>query len=234
MTTLRVANASAFFGDRMTAPREMIDGGPIDVLTGDYLAELTMALLQRQRSKGKPGYVPTFLRQAKDVLRDCLNRKIKIVTNAGGLDPRGLAGELDKLGARVAYVDGDDLLGRYPGAITANAYLGSWGIREALVRGADVVVTGRVTDAALVIGPAAWRFGWSREDYDRLAGALIAGHVLECGTQATGGNYAFFEEVPSFERIGFPVAEIRADGSFVITKHPGTGPAPGVSSRSER
>ena len=223
MDRLIVANASAFFGDRLTAPREMIDGGPIDVLTGDYLAELTMALLQRQRSKGKPGYVPTFLRQAKDILAECLDRKIRIVTNAGGLDPHGLANELKKLGARVAIVDGDDVLPQFPGAITANAYLGAWGIREALARGADVVITGRVTDAALVIGPAAWRFDWSRDDYDRLAGALIAGHVLECGTQATGGNYSFFEEVPSFERIGFPIAEVHADGSFVVTKHPNTG-----------
>lgn len=225
MDRLIVANASAFFGDRLSAPREMIDGGPIDVLTGDYLAELTMALLQRQRSKGKPGYVPTFLRQVQDILAECLDRRIRIVTNAGGLDPRGLAEQIKKAvqGARVAVVEGDDVLDLHPGAISANAYLGSWGIREALVRGADVVITGRVTDAALVIGPAAWRFDWSREDYDRLAGALIAGHVLECGTQATGGNYSFFEEVPSFAKIGFPLAEIHPDGSFVVTKHPNTG-----------
>lgn len=218
---IRIANASAFYGDRLSAPREMIEGGPIDVLTGDYLAELTMALLHRQRMKGRPGYVPTFLTQVRDILAECLDRKIKIVANAGGLDPRALAEAIP--GARVSYVDGDDLRHRYPNALTANAYLGAWGIREALARGADVVVTGRVTDAALVIGPAAWHFGWSRDDYDRLAGALIAGHILECGAQATGGNYAFFEEVPSFARIGFPIAEIEEDGSFVITKHPNTG-----------
>lgn len=223
MPPLIVANASAFFGDRHSAPREMISGGRIDVLTGDYLAELTMALLHRQRMKGRPGYVPTFLTQLREIYAECLERKIKIVTNAGGLDPRGLAEAVTALGGRVAYVEGDDVREKFPDALTANVYLGAWGIREALERGADVVITGRVTDAALVIGPAAWRFGWSREHYDRLAGALIAGHVLECGAQATGGNYAFFEEVKTFRNIGFPIAELHEDGSFVVTKHPGTG-----------
>jgi len=227
--SLIVANSSAFFGDRFSAPAEMVRGGPIDVLTGDYLAELTMALLHRQRMKGRPGYVPIFVKQLEDILAECLERRIKIVSNAGGLEPRGLAGELEALvkkrglRARIAFVEGDDVKARFPEAITANAYLGSWGIREALRRGADVVVTGRVTDAALVIGPAAWKFDWARDDYDRLAGALVAGHVLECGAQATGGNYAFFREVRSFARIGFPLAEVRSDGSFVATKHPNTG-----------
>jgi hypothetical protein len=229
MQPLIVANASAFFGDRFNAPAEMVRGGPIDVLTGDYLAELTMALLHRLRMKGKPAYVPIFVRQVEDVLAECLERKIRIVSNAGGLDPRGLAAELEAvakkrgLRARVAVVEGDDVSARYPEAITANAYLGSWGIREALRRDADIVITGRVTDAALVVGPAAWRFDWARDDYDRLAGALVAGHILECGAQATGGNYSFFREVKSFAKIGFPLAEVHDDGSFVITKHPNTG-----------
>lgn len=229
MERLVVGNASALFGDRFSAPSEVVRGGPIDVLTGDYLAELTMALLHRLRMKGKPGFVPVFVRQVEDVLAECLERNIKIVSNAGGLDPRGLAAQLEAvvkkrgLRTRVAFVEGDDVSARFPDAITANAYLGSWGIREALRRGADIVVTGRVTDAALVIGPCAWRFEWARDDYDRLAGALVAGHILECGTQATGGNYAFFREVKSFANIGFPLAELHADGSFVVTKHPGTG-----------
>src|SRR6201999_2608299 len=167
-------------------------------------------------------------------------RGVKIVTNAGGLNPAGCAVAIrelaTKLGLRVsvAHVEGDDLLPRRDAlaaagielpesTITANAYLGGWGIAAALDAGAQVVVTGRVTDAALVIGPAAWWHGWARDDWDPLAGALVAGHVLECGAQATGGNYSFFTEVPGLEHVGFPLAEVAADGSSVITKHPGTG-----------
>jgi hypothetical protein len=165
-----------------------------------------------------------------------MDRDVRIVTNAGGLNPAGLAAEItalaDRLGltVRVAHVDGDDLLPRatelgLAGALTANAYLGGWGIAECLRAGADVVVTGRVTDASLVVGPAAAHYGWARDDYDRLAGATVAGHVIECGAQATGGNYAFFTELPDATHIGFPIAEIDADGSSVITKHLGTGGA---------
>jgi hypothetical protein len=253
MDLLRIGNCSGFWGDRLSAAEEMVRDGPLDVLTGDYLAELSMAILHRARAKdSRAGYVPTFVKQLESVLGECLQRGIKIVSNAGGLNPRGLAQEIEALAARlglrpkVAWVDGDDFTARIPAlaqagerlvhldhgvpladdkrpVVTANAYLGGWGIREALARGADVVVTGRVTDAALVVGPAAWRFGWRRDDWDRLAGAVAAGHVLECSAQATGGNYAFFEEVPSFARLGFPLAELAADGSFVVTKHPGTG-----------
>jgi hypothetical protein len=238
---LRVANCSGFYGDRLSAPRELLEGGEVDVLTGDYLAELTMLLLWRARARDPAaGYATTFLRQMEDVLGLALERGVKVVSNAGGLNPAGLAAELralaDRLGlrARVAHVEGDDLLCRLaelepslPAGVTpvtANAYLGGWGIAEALDAGADVVVCGRVADASLVVGPAAWRFGWARDDWDRLAGAVVAGHVLECGTQATGGNYAFFQEVPDpAAPPGFPVAEIDADGSAVITKHRGTG-----------
>lgn len=216
---LVVANCSGFYGDRLSAAREMVEGGPIDVLTGDYLAELTMLILARAQA----GYARTFLRQLDDVLDTCLARGIKIVANAGGLAPGALAEKVREKGARVAHVEGDDLRERFPDAITANAYLGAWGIVEALRAGADVVVAGRVTDASLVVGPTAWRFGWERDDWDRLAGAVVAGHVLECGAQATGGNYAFFEEVPGLEHPGFPIAEVHEDGSSVITKHPGTG-----------
>jgi hypothetical protein len=250
---LRVANCSGFYGDRLSAAREMVEGGPIDVLTGDYLAELTMAILYRSRAKRpETGYATTFLTQMEQVLGRCLERRIRIVANAGGLNPAGLAEAVGKVAARlglaprIAYVTGDDVMDRLDGwqrdghalahldrgtplaelkapLLTANAYLGGWGIAEALRHGADVVITGRVTDASVVVGPAAWRFGWHRDDWDRLASAIVAGHILECGAQCCGGNYAFFQEVPTYRKIGFPLAEIAEDGTFVVTKHPGTG-----------
>lgn len=231
MTVLRVGNASGFYGDRFDALREMLTGGELDVLTGDYLAELTMLILGRDRLKNPAGgYARTFLRQLEESLGLAHDRGVRVVTNAGGLNPAGLADAVrqlaDRLGipARVAHVEGDDLGARYPGSLTAHAYLGGFGIAVCLREGADIVVTGRVTDAALVTGPAAAHFGWGPGDHDRLAGAVVAGHVLECGTQATGGNYAFFAEGGrDLRRPGFPLAEIHEDGSCVITKHPGTG-----------
>ncbi|GAA2408584.1 DUF1446 domain-containing protein [Streptomyces pulveraceus] len=225
---LRMGNASGFYGDRFDAMREMLTGGPLDVLTGDYLAELTMLILGRSRLKDPArGYATTFLRQLEEGLGLAHERGVRIVANAGGLNPAGLADAVrelaDKVGVpvRVAHVEGDGL--PVPeGFLTANAYLGGAGIAACLDAGADVVVTGRVTDAALVTGPAAAHFGWGPGDLDALAGAVVAGHVLECGTQATGGNYAFFRG-HDLRRPGFPVAEIHADGSSVITKHDGTG-----------
>ncbi|MGW2272068.1 acyclic terpene utilization AtuA family protein [Streptomyces yangpuensis] len=209
----------------------MLTGGPLDVLTGDYLAELTMLILGRDRLKNPDlGYAKTFLRQLEEGLGLAHERGVRIVTNAGGLHPAGLADAIRALAAKVgvpvsvAHVEGDDLTSREDGALTANAYLGGAGITACLRAGADVVVTGRVTDAALVSGPAAWWFDWAPEDHDRLAGAVVAGHVLECGTQATGGNYSFFT-AHDVRRPGFPLAEISEDGSAVITKHPGTGGA---------
>jgi hypothetical protein len=234
---IRIGNASGFYGDRLSAVHEMLTGGPLDVLTGDYLAELTMLILGRDRMKDpNRGYARTFLRQMEESLGLAVEHGVKIVTNAGGLNPAGLADALRELAGRlgldvsVAHVEGDDLLARasefgFEGALTANAYLGAWGIAECLQAGADVVVTGRVTDASLVVGPAAAHFGWARDDYDALAGAVVAGHVVECGAQATGGNYAFFAELDDLDHPGFPIAEIHADGSSVITKHPGTGGA---------
>jgi len=254
---LRIANCSGFYGDRLAAAREMIDGGPIDVLTGDWLAELTMGVLVKQhRRDPDAGYARTFVRQLDDVLADCLERGIKVVSNAGGLNPHGCAAEIERIAARigrpvrVAVIDGDDATEAYrrlrsegwtaphldtgepldgdaesPEPEVVSAYLGGWAIAEALAAGADVVITGRVTDAAIILGPAAWHFGWARDDWDALAGAVAAGHVIECGAQATGGNYAFFTEIPDLTRAGFPIAEISADGSSVITKHPGTGGA---------
>lgn len=250
---LIIANCSGFLGDRLSAAADMVRGGEIHVLTGDYLAELTMALLFRMKMKSPDkGYAVPFLKQMEEIMGECLDRGIRIVANAGGLNPTGLVRELESLGEtlglrpRVAAVTGDDLLPRLaelrdageafahldsgqdladsPGnPITANAYLGGWGITRALEAGADIVVGGRIADAALVSGPCAWKFGWGRADWDRLAGAYAAGHIIECGTQATGGNYSFMEEVPSYKQMGFPIAEMYEDGSFVITKHPGTG-----------
>ncbi|MEV5361990.1 acyclic terpene utilization AtuA family protein [Streptomyces cellulosae] len=229
---LRIGNFSGFYGDRSDALREMLTGGDLDVLTGDYLAELTMLILARDRLKDpSAGYARTFLRQLEDTLGLAHEKGVRIVTNAGGLNPAGLAQAVrelaDRLGIplRVAHVEGDDLTARHPGILAAHAYLGGFGIAECLRAGADVVVTGRVTDAALVTGPAAAHFGWKPTDHDRLAGAVVAGHVLECGTQATGGNYAFFAEHDPRELLkpGFPLAEIHPDGSGVVTKHPGTG-----------
>ncbi|MGW2581735.1 acyclic terpene utilization AtuA family protein [Streptomyces virginiae] len=228
---LVIGNASGFYGDRSGALREMLTGGPLDVLTGDYLAELTMLILGRDRLKNPDlGYAKTFLRQLEEGLGLAHERGVRIVANAGGLNPAGLADAVRTLAAkvgvpvRVAHVEGDDLTARVDGALTANAYLGGAGITACLRAGADVVVTGRVTDAALVSGPAAWWFDWAPDDHDRLAGAVTAGHVLECGTQATGGNYSFFAR-HDIRRPGFPLAEISEDGSAVITKHPGTGGA---------
>ncbi len=231
---VRIANCSGFYGDRLAAAREMVDGGPIDVLTGDYLAELTMLILAKAQAKDPgAGYARTFLSQVEDVLGTCLERGIRIVSNAGGLNPAGLAAAIDALGlpARVAYVEGDDLRGSLDAItppvagkpVSANAYLGGWGIAAALAEGADVVVTGRVTDASLVVGPAAWWHGWAPTDWDALAGAVVAGHVIECGPQATGGNYPFLDEIIDRRYPGFPIVEVAADGSSVITKQPGTG-----------
>ena len=279
---IRIANCSGFFGDRPSGAVEMVEGGPIDVLTGDWLAELTMLILSRIRQK-RPGqgFARTFVDQMEQVMGTCLDRGIRVVSNAGGLDPQGCAEAIaevaDRLGLSptIAWVDGDDLLPRLPdllatdtlepfptpdllvarsatehphratrsgggrgsGAtawgdagqyLTATAYLGCFGIVDALERGADIVVTGRVTDAAVTCGPAAWHHGWERDDFDALAGAVVAGHVIECSAQATGGNYSFFDELPNLEsnpRFGFPWAEVAADGSSVIGKHDGTGGA---------
>ena len=251
---IKIANCSGFYGDKLSAAKDLVDGGPIDVLTGDYLAELTMAILfgqKMQRGEDK-GYVGTFLKQINQIAKSCKEKNIKIVSNAGGLNPKSMAIEIEKIlkeqsiDMKVAYIDGDDLMptisnlkksgeefknidkgkkldesGYSP--LTANAYLGAWGIKEALDNGADIVVCPRVTDAAVVIGPAAWKFNWKRDNYDALAGALAAGHIIECGCQATGGNYAFFKEVESFDNVGYPIAEIYDDGSFYVTKHPDTG-----------
>ena len=251
---IRIANCSGYYGDKLSAAKELVEGGPIDVLTGDYLAELTMGILygqMLQRGQDK-GYVATFLKQLREIAKTCHDKKIKIVVNAGGLNPESMSQEVQNIlnemniTSKVAYIEGDNIVNDLEDlqkqgqefinmdrqislkdsghkVLTANTYLGAWGIKEALDQGADIVICPRVTDASVVIGPAAWKFNWQRDDFDQLAGALAAGHIIECGAQATGGNYAFFQEVESFKNIGYPIAEIYEDGSSVITKHEGTG-----------
>ena len=251
---IRIANCSGYYGDKLSAARDLVEGGPIDVLTGDYLAELTMGILYSQRLKRgeDKGFVGTFLKQYKDIAKICQSKGIKIVVNAGGLNPQSMATQLNAINEelsidlKVAYIDGDDISSDIKSfqdqgeefihidknqplkssncqILTANIYLGAWGIVKALDLGADVVICPRVTDASLVIGPAAWKFKWQRNDYHKLAGALAAGHIIECGAQTTGGNYAFFDEVGTFKDIGYPIAEVYEDGSFIVTKHQNTG-----------
>jgi hypothetical protein len=249
---IRIANCSGFYGDRLSAAYEMVNDGPIDVLTGDWLAELTMLILARTQLKNpKGGYARSFLTQMEQVMGTCLERGIKVVSNAGGLDPDHCAEAVYEIGERlglspsIAYVNGDNLMPRLEELrsagvdlahfetgepigdisrfITANAYLGCFGIVDALTKDADIVITGRVTDAAVVCGPAAWHHGWARNDWDALAGGVVAGHVIECGAQVTGGNYSFFTEVPGMARVGFPWVEVAEDGSSVVGKHDGTG-----------
>ncbi len=252
---VRIANCSGFFGDRISAAAQLLDGSePIDVLTGDWLAELTISILAKSRRRGRAGYASTFTTQMEQVLGRCHERGVKVVSNAGGIDPQGCAEQLYELAERlgisiaVAVVDGDDLTGRidelraageqfrhldtgerWPGrsehVVAANAYLGGHAITAGLHAGANVVITGRVADAAVVTGAAAWWHDWTPGDFDALAGATIAGHAIECGTQVTGGNLAFFAEVVDLTEPGFPIAEIACDGSTVITKPAGTGGA---------
>lgn len=227
---IRVGNCSGFYGDRLSAMREQLEGGQLDYLTGDYLAELTMLILGKDTLKdASTGYAKTFLRQAEDCLGLALDKGVRIVTNAGGLNPAGLVAKLAVLapGASIAHIEGDQRA--IPGALTANAYLGAFGIARALSEGADIVVTGRVTDASVIVGPAIAEFGWTYDDLDPLAGAVVAGHIIECGTQCCGGNFAGFKDLLADgllnQPLGFPIAEIRADGSCVITKHDDTGGA---------
>ena len=272
---LVIANCSGFYGDRLSAMREQLDGGHVDVICGDYLAELTMLILGRQKAKDvSAGYARTFVQQLEECLGDAVSRGVRIVSNAGGLNPAGLAGAIRKVAAqlgisvRVATVAGDDLIapwdqlvadGRLVGGeappadgepapeagavpLTANVYLGCAGIARALHAGADVVVTGRVTDASLVVGPSMWHHGWTFSDLDALAGATVCGHLLECGAQATGGNFSLYADLLDapggdpgmFDHVAFPLAEVAVDGSCVITKHPGTGGAVTVATVTEQ
>lgn len=258
---LRLANFSGYLGDRFTALAEVLDGDPVDVLTADYLAEITLATLSALHARdGRKGYVDAFVAQIRPQLPRIAERGLKVVTNAGGFHPAALAEHLRGLVAaagldlQVAHVEGDNLLPRMAElraaghalphldtheplaawgvshdrpegaqAIAANAYLGGWGIAQALAAGADIVICGRVTDASLTVGPCAWWHGWAMDDWPALAGAVVAGHIIECGPHATGGNFSGFTGVPGMSKPGFPIAEVAHDGSAVITKHAGQG-----------
>jgi hypothetical protein len=248
-----VANASGFWGDEAAAIARQVRGGPIDYLTLDYLAEITMIILARQKARSEDaGFARDFVAYLEPLLEEIAARGITVICNAGGINTgacgRALEHAVESLGLDlpVGMVDGDDLQPRLQELAaagvafehldtgeplgdrlalvnSAHAYVGGRAIAGALEKGARIVVTGRTYDAASVVAPLVHEFGWDWQDYDRLAHALLAGHLVECGAQATGGNYTLWREVPSYENMGFPLVEVEADGSFVLTKHPGTG-----------
>ncbi len=264
---MRVAAGQGFWGDWLEAPVRQVEGGPVDYLVLDYLAEVTMSILQKQRARDPAaGYARDFVPLMERLLPQLVAKGVRVVTNAGGVNPRacaeavvaaarrlGLAGRV-----RVALVTGDDILprlddllaaghelrdmdtGRHlaeirPAVVSANAYLGMAPVVEALARGADVVVTGRVTDTGLTLGPLVHEFGWAPDDWDRIAAGTVAGHILECGAQSSGGNLLKdWRRVRGLENPGFPIADVRPDGSFVVTKHPGTGGVVNVASVTEQ
>jgi hypothetical protein len=264
---VRVASGQGFWGDWLDAPRRQVEGGPIDYLMLDYLAEVTMSILQKQKERDPAmGYARDFIGAMESVLPAVVERGVRVIANAGGVNPvacaravldvaraHGAAGKL-----RVGVVTGDDLLPRldeliasgHPLAnmetgepldavrdrvLSANAYIGSTPIVEALARGANVVVTGRSTDTALTMAPLRHEFGWAADDWDRLAAGIIAGHIIECGAQCSGGNCLYeWRSIPDLANVGYPIVEARADGTFVVTKHPGTGGRINVPSVSEQ
>jgi hypothetical protein len=265
--TVRIAAGQGFWGDWLEAPLRQVRGGPIDYLVLDYLAEVTMSILQKQRSRDPDaGFARDFVTQLERILPDIADDGIRVVSNAGGVNPRACAVALrvvaDRLGLgdriRIALVTGDDLMDRLDALAaqgeplanmetgeplhdirdqvrSANAYLGMAPVVEALGRGANVVITGRVTDTGLTLGPLVHEFGWAFDDWDRIAAGTIAGHVLECGAQSSGGNLLKdWQRVPRLEDVGFPIAEVRADGTFDVTKHPGTGGVVNVASVTEQ
>lgn len=262
---VRVASGQGFWGDSLEAPRQQVEGGDVDYLMLDYLAEVTMSILQKQKERDpKMGYARDFVGAIDSVLSAVASKGVKVIANAGGVNPpacaeaivalakeRGFAGKV-----KVAVVTGDDLLDRLGDLIdagnpltnmdtgeplstirdrvmSANAYIGSEPIVEALRQGANIVITGRSTDTALTMAPLRYEFGWTATDYDRLAAGIVAGHILECGAQSSGGNCLIdWQTIPDLANVGYPIAEARADGSFVVTKHPNTGgrvSVPGVT-----
>ncbi len=250
---LRIGGASGFWGDSSLGAPQLVHSGLIDVLVFDYLAETTMAILaSAQRKNPDAGYATDFIEAAmRPVLAEVVQRGIKVVSNAGGINPQGCARALAKLAdelgvaVRIAVVDGDDVRAALPalraaapggdltdlvgGAtvpaqlLSANAYLGAEPVARALAAGADVVITGRCVDSAVTLGPLIHHFGWTMQDYDRLAGGSLAGHIIECGCQATGGLFTDWQSVPDWAHIGYPIVEVEADGSFTVGKPPGTG-----------
>ena len=264
--TIKIANCGGFWGDDPTAARRQVEGGPVDYLVMDYLAEITMAILQKQKDRDpEAGYAKDFLVQLRDVLVPAAERGICIISNAGGVNPAACGAAVERLAAelgvadkvRVAVVTGDDI---YPdlserlaageglahmdtgGSLSevladvqsANVYVGATPVVEALRMGANVIVAGRVTDTGVTLAPMVYEFDWDPSDWDRIAAGIVAGHIIECGTQCTGGNFTDWQTVPDFADIGYPVVEAHADGSFVVTKHPGTGGLVNVHTVSEQ
>jgi hypothetical protein len=255
-SSIRIASGQGFWGDQLDAPKQQVRNGPIDYLMLDYLAEVTMSIMQKQRAR-KPGagYASDFVPLMGEILPDVLDRGIRVIANAGGVNPAGcrdaVLEEAARAGlagkARIAMVTGDDILDRLPELIargvelrnmetgeplssvldrvqSANAYIGARPIAEALEKGADVVITGRSTDTALTYAPMIHEFGWAWDDFDRIAAGIVAGHINECGAQASGGNCLVdWREIPGLAEIGYPIVEAFQDGSFVVTKHAGTG-----------
>ncbi len=251
---IRIANGQGFWGDSLMAPIRLVEDGPIDYLTLDYLAEITMSVLQKQRQrKPEAGYATDFVELLKTIMPQCQEKGIKILANAGGVNPSACVEaikatllEIGLKGIKIAMVDGDDLLPQVQQLIdegepftnldtganvadirnritSANAYTGAEPLVEALREGADIIVTGRTADPSLVLAPLIYEFNWSEDDYDKKAAGTVIGHLLECGAQSTGGNFTDWQDVPDFAHIGYPIAEVSADGSFVLTKHEGSG-----------
>ena len=251
---VRIANGQGFWGDSLTGPFRLVEEGPLDYLTLDYLAEVTMSIMQKLRLRDpNAGYATDFVELLRRILPSCKKKGIKVVANAGGINPKGcrdairkVVQELGLKGVKIGIVEGDDILSRLKELMdagesfknldtgapvstvldrvtSANVYIGAKPIADALAQGADIVITGRATDPSLVVGPLLHEFGWSLSDFDKLAAGTVMGHILECGPQCTGGNYTKWREVKDFARIGWPIAEANSDGSFVITKHDGTG-----------
>jgi Acyclic terpene utilisation family protein AtuA len=264
---VRIAAGQGFWGDWLEAPVRQVQGGPIDYLMMDYLAEVTMSIMQKQKSRDpKAGYARDFIPLMERILPDLVAKQIRVTSNAGGVNPRGCAEAVlevaRRLGLqgklRVGLVSGDDILDRLdeliakghalsdmetgrplseirPRVLSANAYLGMAPIVQALQGGADVVVTGRVTDTGLTLGPIFHEFGWSPEDWDKVAAGTVAGHIIECGAQASGGNLLRgWRSVKGMANPGFPIVEAAGDGSFVVTKHPATGGVVSVASVTEQ
>lgn len=264
---VRVAGGQGFWGDSLDAPRQQVEGGQIDYLMLDYLAEVTMSILQKQKERDpKMGYARDFIGAIESVLPAIVDRGVRVIANAGGVNPPACAEAIRKLSEskgvgdkiRIAVVTGDDLLGRIDELLTsghplanmetgeplstirdnvlsANAYIGSTPIVEGLARGANIVITGRSTDTALTMAPFRHEFGWSDTDWNHLAAGIIAGHIIECGAQCSGGNCLYdWRSIPDLANVGYPIAEARADGTFVITKHEGTGGRVSVASVTEQ
>jgi hypothetical protein len=264
---VRVAAGQGFWGDWLEAPVRQVSGGPIDYLMMDYLAEVTMSIMQKQKSRDpKAGYARDFVPLMERILPEVVRKRIKVTSNAGGVNPRGCAEAVLEAARRIGLanklsiglVTGDDILGRldeliasgHPLAnmetgrpladirdqvLSANAYLGMGPIVEALRGGADVIITGRVTDTGLTLGPIVHEFGWPADDWDKMAAGTVAGHIIECGAQCSGGNLLKnWRSVKGLENPGFPIVEVSPDGSFVVTKHPGTGGVVSVASVTEQ